>query len=95
MLFRSSRSYSLAALHRLLLVAEHGLWDAWTPVVKGQGLSCSSRALEHTLNSCGTQTHRLSCPTVCGTLQDQGLNPALAGEFSTTETPGKSPFIGY
>lgn len=86
---------ALAAVHRLLSVAEHGLWGAWTLVVKVRGLSCSSRALEHSLNSCAAQTHRLGCPTACGILVDQGLNPALASEFSTTEILGKSPSIGY
>ena len=29
-----SRGYSLAVMHQLLLVAERGLWGAWTLVVK-------------------------------------------------------------
>ena len=47
------------AVHRLLtgvasLVAEHRLKGALASVVAARGLnSCSSRALEHRLNSCG------------------------------------------
>ena len=32
----------------------------------------------------------LSCFETCGIFPDQGLNPALAGRFFTTEPPGKS-----
>ena len=55
-------------------------------------------------NSCSTQAqvqqagsvaaHRFSCPSACGIIPDQGLNPwspALAGGFLTAGSPGKSP----
>ena len=32
----------------------------------------------------------LSCSETCGIFRDQGLNPALAHRFFTTELPGKS-----
>ena len=60
-------------------------------VVVARGLSsCGSRALERRLSSCGTQAQLLR-----GTwdLPRPGLEPvcpALAGEFLTTEPPGKS-----
>ena len=55
------RGYSLTVVLGLLiaialLVAEHSRWAARVSVVAGHGMSsCSSPALEHRLNSCGTQ----------------------------------------
>ena len=63
------------------LVVEHGL-----QAVQASFSSCSSPALEHRLNSCGTWVQLL-----CG-MQDlprSGIKPALAGGLSTTEPPGK------
>ena len=38
------------------LIEEHGLLGTWASVVAACGLSsCCSQALEHRLNSCGTQ----------------------------------------
>ena len=43
-------------------------------VLVARGLSsCSSRALERRLSSCGT--HRLNCSVACGIFPDQGSNP--------------------
>ena len=56
-----SGGYSLAAVLGLLisvafLVPEHELKGAWASVAMAGGLrSCSSWALEHRLNSCGSQ----------------------------------------
>ena len=64
-----SEGYSLVAVCRLLvamasLVVKHRLWAPGFS-------SCSSRALEHRLSSCGAG---LSCFTACGIFVDQGLN---------------------
>ena len=56
----ASEGYSLVAVSRLLivppsLIAELGLQGTQASVVEARGLSvCSSQALEHSLNSCGT-----------------------------------------
>ena len=56
----ASEGYSLVAVSRLLIVlpshiAELGLQGTQASVVEARGLSvCSSQALEHSLNSCGT-----------------------------------------
>ena len=60
-----SGGYSLAAVHRLLLVVsslavEHGLQGMWALAVVPHGLrSYGSRALEHRLSSCGAWTQLL------------------------------------
>ena len=65
------------------------LCGARASVVVARGLSsCSSRALEHRLSSCGARAELL-----CGMwdLPGPGLepvSPALAGGFSTTVPPG-------
>ena len=71
-----------------------GAWalGTWASIVVAHGLSsCGSQALEHRLSSCGAWAYLL-----CGTwdLPGPGLepvSPALAGGFSTTMPPGKSP----
>ena len=45
----------------------------------------SSEVLAH-----GLLAHGLSCSEAHGIFPDQGLNPALAGGFFTTEPPGRS-----
>ena len=60
-LVAANGSYSLIVVHGLLimvasLVAEHGLKGSQASVAAACGLSsCGSQALEHRLNSCGTQ----------------------------------------
>ena len=60
-LVAASRGCPLVAVHGLLnavvsLVAEHRLWGMLASVIVVPGLSsCSSGALEHRLNSAGTQ----------------------------------------
>ena len=81
--------------HGGFLVAERGLQSTWASVVVARGLSsCSSRALEHRLSSCGTWAQLLH-----GTwdLPGPGIKPvssALASGFFTTEPPGK-PYFSY
>ena len=55
--------------------------------------SCSSQALERRLNSCGCRG--LVAPQRVGSSQtsDKPVSPALAGQFSTTEPPGKPYFF--
>ena len=70
-----------------------GAWalGAWASVVVARRLSsCSSRAPEHGLSSCGAQAQLL--PGMWD-LPGPGLepvSPALAGGFLTTAPPGKS-----
>ena len=40
------------------------------------------------------EVHGLSCSVACGIFLDQGLKPALAGVFFTTELQGK-PFCPF
>ena len=64
------------------LVADHGLYGTWASVVSPHGLrSLDSQTLEHRLSSCGINMWNLP---------SQGLNPALAGRFFTTEPPEKA-----
>ena len=73
--------------------AEHGLSGTWASVAGICGLgTCSSRALEHRLNSCGPVAQLL-----CGMWgrPRSGIKPkppALAAGFFITEKPGKPPF---
>ena len=78
---------SLVVVHRLLnvvtfLVVEHSSRDTWASVIAAPRFySGGSVVLEH----------GLSCSTACGIFPDQGsMSPALAGEFLTSEPPGKS-----
>lgn len=66
----------------------------WSSLLRGL-LSCSKRALEQGLSSCGTQAYLL-----CGTcdLPRSGIehmSPALAGGFFTPEPPGKPQMAGF
>ena len=69
---------------------EHRLWNVRASVVEAYGLSsCNSRALEHGLNSCGTQASLLLS---MWDLPRPGIKPAsapLADKFFTTKPPGK------
>ena len=65
----------LRFLIAVTFVVEHGLWSILASVVAARGLrSCSSRAVEHRINSCGTG---LWCSMVCRIFPDQGSNPRL------------------
>ena len=73
--------------------SEHRFWDAWTSIAGDHRLgSDGSQALEHRLNSCGTQPQLLrgmwdlSGPVV------EPRSPVLAGRLFTTEPPGKTPY---
>ena len=73
-------------MHTLLievasLVVEQGLQGA------GGFSSCPSQALEHKLSSCAAAASFLCSSFV--SLQHVG-SPVLAGEFFTSESPGKS-----
>ena len=77
---------SVAVCGLLLAVAsrdaDHGLYGMWTSIVSPHGLSShGSQALEHKLSRCGISMWNLP---------SQGLNPALAGRFFTTEPPEKA-----
>ena len=68
------------------LVAEQGLFGAWASV---------AAILEHRPSSGGTW---LSCSEAGGYLPGSGIesvSPALAGEFFTTEPPGKSINVDF
>ena len=69
----ASWSYSLVAMHSLLIVVASccGAWD----LEHADFSSCGSRALEHRLNSCSTQA--VSYSIVCGIFPDQGSNLCL------------------
>ena len=65
-----------------------GAWarGAWTSIPAVHGVSsCSSRALEHRLNSRGSQDFPGS--------GIEPMSPALAEGFLTTEPPGKPPML--
>ena len=55
----------------------------------------ASLAAKHRLQRAGSvvAARGLRCSETCGTFLDQGLNPALAGRFFTTELPGKYPAL--
>ena len=50
---------------------------------------CSSWALEHSLNSCGTRGLVTLLHMVSSRLRDQTCISALLGQFFTSEAPGK------
>ena len=94
-LVSESRGYSRVAvigLHIAVasLVVERRLSGVWASVAVAHGLSsCSPRALELRLNSCGSQAWLL-----CGMWDLPGpgiapMLPSLAGRFFITEPPGK------
>ena len=72
------------------LLAESGLKGTQASVVAASGLSgCSSRALEHRLDSCGALAY---LPRGMWDLPGSGIepvSPALVGRFLITELPGK------
>ena len=86
---------SLVVVHGLLigvasLVVEHGLQGAWASAVVARGLrSCSSRALEHSVRSCGTQALWLWGRWDLPGPGIEPMSPSLADGFFNTETPGK------
>ena len=62
----------------------------WPPVVVARGLrSCSSRALEHSVRSCGTQALWLWGRWDLPGPGIEPMSPSLADGFFNTETPGK------
>ena len=64
-------------------------------VVARRFRSCGSWALEHRVSSCGVQAEM---PRGMWDLPDPGeepMSPALAGEFFTTEPPGKPKGGGF
>jgi len=65
---------------------ERRLWGMWASVVARGLSSCSSRALEHRLSSCGKWTYLF---LNMWDLSESGMSPALVGRFFTTEPPGK------
>ena len=87
--------YSLVAVCGLLiaeasLVVAHGLQGARALVVVARGLhSCGSQALEHRLDSYGTQTLLLRGTWDFLRPGMEPMSPALAGGFFTTEPPGR------
>ena len=94
-LVAARRGYSLVKGLRLFveavsLFAEHGFLGPGASIVAASGVSsCSSQALDHRLNSCGTRLfHSMWDLPRSGT---EPVSPALAGGFFTTELPGKPP----
>ena len=62
----------------------------WPPVVVARGLrSCSSRALEHSVRSCGIQALWLWGRWDLPGPGIEPMSPSLADGFFNTETPGK------
>ena len=90
-----SKSYSLAAVCRLLIVAasfivQHGLWGTQSAVAAALGLSsCSSWALEHSLNSLGARAQLLHGMWGLPKSEIEPTSSALSGKFFTAEPPGK------
>jgi len=93
-LVAASGGHSLVAV-----VASHcgGFFSLWWLLLWDTGSwprsfsSCGSQALEHRLNSCGTQA---SCSATCGILPDQGSNHVscigrwILYHYATREAPG-------
>ena len=67
---------------------ERRLWGVWASVACGLS-SCSSRALEHRLNSCGRWTDLFLDMWDLSESGIEPMSPALEGRFFTTEPPGK------
>ena len=97
----ASRGFSLVAVCRLFiavasLVAEQRPQGTWASVTVARGLSsCGSWALEHRLNSCGTQAWLLRGRWDLPGWQMEPVSSALSGGFFTTEPPGKPPSIPF
>ena len=91
----ASGGYTLVAVRGLLiasasLAVEHTLQGTLSSLVVACGLSsCSSRAPEHRLNSCGTQAWLLRSRWHHPGPEIETMSPALAAGFLTTEPPGK------
>ena len=87
-------SHSAQASHYCgFFVAEHRLSGARASVVVARELSsCGSLTLEHRLNSCGKWAYLLHNMWDLPRPGVKLMSPALAGEFFTTESPGKPPF---
>ena len=79
----------------LLFVAVHGLLIVVASLVAEHGLqarklsSCSMRALERRLRSCGAWAQLLHSMWHLPGLGFEPVSPALAGRFLTTVPPGK------
>ena len=90
-----SRGYSLVAMCRLLivlafLVAKHRVQVTWASGVIARGLSsCSSRAVDHKLNSCGTRAQLLHGMWDLPGPEIEPMFPELAVGFFISEPPGK------
>ena len=69
-------------------------WKAWAVGCTGFS-SCSSRALEHRLNSCGSRDLLLRGTWYLPGSGIDFLSPALAGGFFTTEPPGKPQAVAF
>ena len=97
----SEQGYFLVAVPRLLiavacLVVEHGLQGAQASAGVACGRSsCGPWALEHRLNSCGTQAWLLRGRWDLLGWQREPVSSALSGGFFTTEPPGKPPSIPF
>ena len=91
----ASGGYTLVAVRGLLiasasLAVEHTLQGTLSSLVVACGLSsCSSRAPEHRLNSCGTRAWLLRSRRHHPGPEIETMSPALAAGFLTTEPPGK------
>ena len=75
---------------------EHRLWNVRASVVEACGLSsCDSRALEHGLNTCGTQASLLLSMWDLPRPGIELVSSALAGRFLTTRPPKEAPVIFF
>ena len=78
-LFVAESELSLGAVHRLLIVAEHGLWSTQSSVLVVSGLS-----------SCISGLASTACVIFVTKSGVKLMSPALADRFLTTGPPGKS-----
>ena len=69
-------------------------WDAQALGLTGFG-GCGSRALGHSLHSCGTQTQLLSSMWDLPASGIEPTSPALAGRLSPTAPPGRPQTLLY
>ena len=93
-LVAASRVCSLVAAYRLpiavaFLVVEHGFQVQRLQQLPHGLSSCSSRALEHRLNSCGALAQLLCGMWVLTGPGIEPMSPALESRFFTTEPSGK------
>ena len=99
-LVAASRGYFLVAPHQRLIVeasvAEHRLPGQQASAAAAHGLSGGgSPVLEHQLDSCGMRAWLLQGIWDLPELGIEPVPPALAGEFFTTEPPGKPSSASY